>query len=106
MPIRLAALARDVVHFTFNVVGRGSGGRRLRFKQGEEWVTPNLQALRNAMGVLSLGVVGIGTFTLTSNGNVRVRCDASKPYVKDVPAPRAKVLWAPTPELLEKAARS
>jgi hypothetical protein len=106
VPIRLASLAGRAVHFTFTVAGKGSGGRRLRFAEGIEWVTPNAQALKNALGVLSLGVAGFGTFTLGSNGTVRVKCDDSRPYVKTLPEARTRVLFEPTPEQLAQAARS
>lgn len=105
-PIRLGALAREIVHFTFTIAGRGDGGRRLRFSQGVEWVTPNAQALKNALGVMSLGVVGLATFTLGSNGNVRVKCDDTKPYVPTGREPSTKVVFVPTPEQLALASRS
>lgn len=105
-PIRLGALAREIVHFTFTIAGRGDGGRRLRFCEGAEWVTPNAQALKNALGVMSLGVVGLATFTLGSNGNVRVKCDDTKPYVHTGREASTKVVFVPTPEQLALAARS
>lgn len=107
VPVRIGALAGRVVDVVVGVSAVGAqAGPRLRIATGAEWTTPAESLTTNVLGAVALAAVGVGTFSLGSNGAFRLRCDENKPMVQDAREPEIKELYAPAPEQLAAAAKS
>ncbi|MFZ5439902.1 MAG: hypothetical protein ACOZQL_07820 [Myxococcota bacterium] len=107
VPVRVPPLASPVFGFLIDFDVEGAEvGRRVRLEQGVEWVSPSEALLGNLLGAASLASVGLGVFTLGSNGAIRVKVDDARAVPPTKRKPEVTTRYAPTPEELEAAARS
>jgi len=78
----------------------------VKLARGEPWSMTAGDVLENAMSLWDVMNGSFALFTVRSNGNLRVDCDVTLPFVARERQPVMKTLFAPSPEQLDRAARS
>lgn len=107
VPVRPQPAAPPVFSVGFDFRGEGTEkGPRVRLEQGTTWVTPADALGKNLIGALTLVTVGVGAFSFGSSGRMRIRVDATKPFVDEPRFTTVRTVYQPTADELERAAKS
>ena len=106
IPVRIGALAPAWSVFVLNVEGLGEGGRRLRIVKGQAWVPSSSLRPSDLWAAVSSAAVGLAGFRLGAHGTIRVKVDTSLPVCQETRFGTLRLIYQPTPEELQTAARS